>query len=116
MKIYKFEGYSDDTFGEYGITNIDYDDAAQGELIQFKLKNQEGHGLLITGSYFPMHDSKGREYFSGDGWTISATTLSEDNPVDWAVQLHPCFEGYRSQMTVTVPESDVVKLELMNVI
>ena len=29
----RFEGYSDDTFGEYGVTNDDYDNSASGKPI-----------------------------------------------------------------------------------
>lgn len=34
MKTLKFEGYSDDTFGEYGVTNQDVDNCATMEPIQ----------------------------------------------------------------------------------
>ena len=36
-KKYIFEGYSDDTFGEYGISNIDHDDCGSGSIRYFTI-------------------------------------------------------------------------------
>lgn len=34
MRMLKFEGYSDDTFGEYGVTNQDVDNCGAMHLMQ----------------------------------------------------------------------------------
>lgn len=41
MKTLKFMGYSDDTFGEYGVTNEDVDNCGRGNPIQCVI-NAEG--------------------------------------------------------------------------
>jgi len=103
MKKYVFEGWSDDTFGEYGITNEDYDNCANEEPIQFKLKMPDGSGLLITGCY-------GTKWI-GQGWMIGVSTLSENISVNWKISIDPCFEQYRNQLTIEAP--DEAKLELI---
>ena len=52
MKTLKFHGYSDDTFGEYGVTNDDYDNCASGAPIEYCVSNGEG-GLIVTGQHCP---------------------------------------------------------------
>jgi hypothetical protein len=39
MPTLRFEGYSDDTFGEYAHTNNDYDNCASGESIEFLVED-----------------------------------------------------------------------------
>jgi len=48
MQEFKFEGCSDDTFGEYGVTNDDYDNCASGEPIRFQLTMPDGAGIIVT--------------------------------------------------------------------
>jgi len=97
MQTFKFEGHSDDTFGEYGITNIDHDNCASGSPIQFTIKMPDGSGIAVTGMYC-------HGFHIGEGWMIGAETLCEDNPVDWTITMKPSHEGYKNQLTVIAPD------------
>ncbi len=50
MKTLKFMGHSDDTFGEYGTTMDDIDNAGSGEPIQCVIE-ADGTALIVTGQY-----------------------------------------------------------------
>jgi len=97
VRIYVFEGHSDDTFGEYGQTNDDYDNCASGEPIRYRLATPDGAGIVVTG----MHCYPGQV---GAGWMIGVETLYEDMPVDWPTTMRPSYEGYRNQLTVEAPD------------
>lgn len=106
MKTFKFQGYSDDTFGEYAITNEDYDNCASGKPIQFELKTPDGAGIVITGLYC-------NQINKGDGWMIGVNTINEDKPIDWEVSMNPSHEGYRNQLIVIAPDdAELVCLNL----
>lgn len=105
MKVFRFQGYSDDTFGEYNITNDDYDNCASGTPIQYELKTPDGSGIIVTGLY----NSK---ITKGDGWMIGVNIISEDKPVDWNITLQPSHEGYRNQLIVEA--SDDAGLKCLN--
>ena len=55
MKTLRFEGYSDDTFGEYGVTDDDFDNCASGKPIEWIVTSpsQPGVGLVVTGQHCP---------------------------------------------------------------
>ncbi len=104
MKKYVFEGASDDTFGEYNETQVDYDNCASGEPIQFKVQAPDGSGVLVTGIY-------GGKYEMGNGcWMIGVESLDEDEPVDWDIRTFPSYEGYRNRVVIVAPEDSVCKL------
>ena len=48
MKTLKFMGYSDDTFGEYGVTNDDIDNCGSGDPIQCVIEAGDT-ALIVTG-------------------------------------------------------------------
>lgn len=50
-KTLRFEGYSDDTFGEYGITNQDFDNCASMEPIQCVVDCKTFGRLMVIGQY-----------------------------------------------------------------
>lgn len=52
MKRLRFHGYSDDTFGEYGITNIDNDDCGTGSHRAFRVA-AGGESVIVVGVYAP---------------------------------------------------------------
>lgn len=54
-KTLRFEGHSDDTFGEYGVTNDDYDNCASGKPIEYVITSPSspGVGLVVTGQHCP---------------------------------------------------------------
>jgi hypothetical protein len=51
----RFEGNSDDTFGEYAATNDDYDNCASGKPIEWVVTSPSspGVGLVVTGQHCP---------------------------------------------------------------
>lgn len=97
MKEYVFEGYSDDTFGEYNVTNDDYDNCAADEPIDFSLTTPDGAGLLV----------RGRFGIAG-GWLIGVAVLDEEKPVSWPVTLNPAHDGYRNQCRIEAPDDAVL--------
>jgi hypothetical protein len=54
-KTLRFEGHSDDTFGEYAVTNDDHDNCASGEPIEWLITSpsQPGAALIVTGQHCP---------------------------------------------------------------
>lgn len=69
VKTLRFEGYSDDTFGEYAITRDDHDNCASGDPIVFIVRSPgNGNvGLYVVGHY-------GQR--SG-GWTIGVEPIDD---------------------------------------
>ncbi|MGV2864419.1 hypothetical protein [Achromobacter sp. AGC39] len=54
MPILRFEGYSDDTFGEVEHSKDDYDNCASGRPIEYLVEHKEsGLGLIVTGQHCP---------------------------------------------------------------
>jgi|GEM_PF-521335 len=54
-KTLRFEGHSDDTFGEYAVTSEDHDNCASGEPIEWTITSPSspGVGLVVTGQHCP---------------------------------------------------------------
>lgn len=53
-KVFEFIGHSDDTFGEYGVTNDDYDNCASGDVISYLISDPNtGATLRVTGQHCP---------------------------------------------------------------
>lgn len=54
MPILRFEGYSDDTFGEVAHTKDDYDNCASGEPIEYLVSDwATGNAIVVTGQHCP---------------------------------------------------------------
>ena len=51
MKRLEFYGYSDDTFGEYGVTGQDVDNSGSCEPIQCVIECGEKGRLMVIGQY-----------------------------------------------------------------
>lgn len=99
MKTYIFEGYSDDTFGEYEQTDMDVDNCGNGRPIRYELKTPDGTGIKVTGLYNDEND------ISDTGcWVIGVSALDEHKPVDWKITLEPSYEGYCNRLTVIAPD------------
>ena len=105
MKAFKFQGYSDDTFGEYNITNDDYDNCASGEPIQYLLQTPDGAGIIVTGLY-------GHKINKSVLWMIGVEAVSEQKTIDWEITIKPNHEGYRNQLIVIAPDN--AKLTCLN--
>jgi hypothetical protein len=95
MKEFKFEGYSDDTFGEYAETSDDYDNCANDTPIRYKLSTPDGTGVIVTGRYSP--DDSGC-------WEIGVHAISEEKQVDWKISMNPSHAKYCNQLIVIAPD------------
>lgn len=93
MKKLKFQGYSDDTFGEYKETGIDFDNCASGSPIRFRLDSSEG-SMLVVGQYARL---------GTPCWVIGIGQVDEDVLIpDWEMRFSS--EGYTTVLTMTVPD------------
>ena len=97
MKTFKFEGCSDDTFGEYAITSDDFDNCASGDPIKYRLATPDGAGIVITGQHSPEPDDSGC-------WMIGVNLIDEDKPVDWKILTTPAHKRSRNQLIVEAPD------------
>lgn len=97
MQRLKFYGYSDDTFGEYGVSNIDYDNCANGKPITFEIK-ANNQSIYVTGQY---------NMFNNGCWSIGIAAADEDNLPDWTMRLS--FEGYSTVLEVDVPDDFTIQ-------
>lgn len=77
IRTLKFRGYSDDTFGEYGITNQDCDNCASGEPIQCIVDCGEHGSVLVVGQY-------GSVSMESGCWLVGLTKTDENKKLpDW---------------------------------
>ncbi|MBP3798014.1 MAG: hypothetical protein J6I46_09620 [Ruminococcus sp.] len=91
MKTLKFYGYSDDTFGEFAETNVDYDTC--GEDIAVELIVSDGvKRLSVIG-----------RYGSTGTWSIEVFSHDEDHNPDWTMRLY--FEDYSPVLEIDCPDN-----------
>lgn len=106
MKTLIFHGYSDDTFGEYGVTNDDYDNCASGGPIRWLVTApDEPGGVLVVGQHAP----KGVDA----AWTITVGAFDpkgDDTPMPaWPMRLQPCpTTPYSPELQIEVPDNFVL--------
>ena len=96
MKTLKFEGGSDDTFGEYGITHQEVDSCSKNTPIQCVISSKEG-SLVIIGHYH-LHPTDGC-------WTIGIAQLKENELIpawDTRFKIEHC--GYSPVLEIDVPD------------
>ena len=96
----EFEGYSDDTFGEYGQTNDDHDNCASGEPIVFRVE-AGGRAVLVIGEYSHEHEGS-------TGWRIGiqAVVVDDDDsvpPVGWNIRFIASGCPYSPRLAMDVP-------------
>ncbi len=93
----RFEGYSDDTFGEYAHTNEDYDNCASGKPIEYLVRCGD-EGIVVVGQYAPGKCG---------GWLIGVASWDpdyNDRPIPpWPIRLEPGERPYTPALFVTVP-------------
>ena len=95
-KTLKFEGYSDDTFGEYGVTNEDVDNCASLNPIQCLIE-AEGEKLLVVGQYAKGH-------INGSCWVIGVSRVDEGTPLpNWPIRLVNGECPYSPTLEIDVP-------------
>ena len=97
MRVLRFHGYSDDTFGEYGVMDLDWDNCASGKPITFKVTAGK-ESLYVTGQYNRL----------GNGcWDVSVTQVREgDNPT---FPIRVFFEVYSTVVEIEVPDDFIVE-------
>ena len=103
-----FEGCSDDTFGEYGLTNDDYDCCASGALIVFQVTHGD-EGMNVVGQY------GGKDWPSPcpGCWFIGIQPMEEDEAIPkWPMHFEMSDRGYSPRLVIEAPEG--VKLVCLN--
>ena len=96
----RFEGHSDDTFGEYGWFREDYDCCASGAMIVFKVTDPRGNGLHVCGQY------SGKQWPDAmpGCWLVGIQQLEEDVPLpNWPMRWEMSDAGYSPTLFVSVP-------------
>jgi hypothetical protein len=100
MPILRFEGQSDDTFGEVAYFRDDFDNAASGAPIEYLVE----HGtdaLIVTGQFCPGHSGS---------WLIGVANhdpQAEDRPLPrWPIRIEPMAyrNGYTPSLVIEAPE------------
>lgn len=106
MKTLRFEGYSDDTFGEQ-VTGEDYDNCASGKPIIFKVWSEsEKDGLYVVGHYCPGPLT---------GWMIGVGRLNEDDDYHmpkWSIRTVSDYDKgrpYSPQLIIDAPDDVTVE-------
>ena len=94
MKQLIFHGYSDDTFGEYGVFRDDYDNCASGSPIRFVVE-AGGNRLLVSGQYSPTNSGC---------WSIAVEPLNEDNMPNWKMYFDKSDCSYSPALCIEVPD------------
>lgn len=104
-----FRGYSDDTFGEVNHFNIDCDNCAKDEPIEFLVYNNE-YSIIVTGWYGGVHHMK---HYTGH-WMIGVSNYTEDDKdfPNWNIRLTKGGHySYECELIIEAP--DDVKLDLL---
>lgn len=100
----RFEGYSDDTFGEYQHTNDDYDNCASGKPIEWLVQAPNGESLIVFGQYAPG---------SVGGWMIGVGTHDPDHNDDplppWPIRLTRGERPYSPALHITAPAGTTIR-------
>ena len=104
MKLLRFSGYSDDTFGEYGVTNEDYDNCASGKPIAFKVWSASAQdGLVVVGQYCPGPCT---------GWLIGVARADEDDDKylpAWPMRFERGDRSYAPTLVIEAPDDASVE-------
>lgn len=115
MKTLAFEGHSDDTFGEYLVTNDDYDCCASGALIVFRVTAADESdknlvaGLHVCGQY----SGAGWQDEQPGCWLVGLQQLEEYIPLpDWPMRWKISDRGYSPRLEIDVPDN--VRLVCLN--
>lgn len=105
MKTLRFEGYSDDTFGEYGLTNKDHDNSANGKPIVFRVSGG-GRSLLVIGHYAP------EPIPTGAGWIVGVSPDEADGEVipPWTMRIGPGVDTpYSPALYIDAPDDYAIE-------
>jgi hypothetical protein len=100
MPALRFEGYSDDTFGECH-TSQDYSNHANGKPIRYLVNDLiHGFGVVVIGQYRPN--------FHAVGWSIAVANFQPEKPFpNWPMRFDP--DGDCNALVIEAPEGVVVR-------
>ena len=100
IKTLRFEGSSDDTFGEYGVTYDDVDNCGSKEPIHCIVKSSKGR-LIVTGVYKHPLDAC---------WTVGVSQYAEDEKIPkWNFRYKTAENGYSPILEVDVPDDTEIE-------
>lgn len=103
MKL-EFEGYSDDTFGEYGVTGEDVDNCGTMEPIQCVVDGGEYGRLMVIGQYSKASCNNGC-------WMIGISKVEEEDVLpDWNISLLQGDMEYSPVLELEIPDNINVAL------
>lgn len=97
MKTLKFEGYSDDTMMEHGITNQSYDNCATDSPIHCIIS--AGNERIVITGYYNINPT-------GGVWMMGVSQYDEDSPIpNWPIKFKtkPSI-GYSPILEIDVPD------------
>lgn len=106
MPTLRFEGYSDDTFGEVLHTKDDFDNCASGKPIEYLVKDPAtGLGIVVTGQHCPGNSGS---------WMIGVanfdTEASDEDFPRWPMRIEPqnYRNGFNPALIVEAPDGVTV--------
>ena len=98
----RFEGFSDDTFGEFAHFKDSYDNRASGKPIEYLVAHREsGMGLIVTGQFCPGHSGS---------WLIGVANWDPDSADTdfprWPMRIEPqnYRNGFNPSLVIEAPE------------
>lgn len=99
MRILKFHGYSDDTFGEYGETGQDVDNCGSLEPVQCVVDCGVQGRLMVIGQY-------SKASLNNGCWMVGVSKVGEyDDFPDWKIMMGYCAEAeYSSELVIEIPD------------
>ena len=102
MPTLRFEGHSDDTFGEVLHTKDDYDNCGSCEPIEYLVQDPEtGLGVVVTGQFCPGNSTN---------WMIGIANYQPDEELKmpkWPIRFVP--DGDCNAMVIEAPEGAIVR-------
>jgi hypothetical protein len=105
MKTLRFEGYSDDTFGEVAVSHVDYDNCASGKPIVLKVWSKSANdGLFVVGQYCPGPLT---------GWMIGIGRLNDDDDFclpSWPMRFGKADRPYSPAFLIDAPDDVTVEV------
>lgn len=105
MPILRFEGYSDDTFGEVDFFTDDHDNCASGEPIEYLVQHGD-HAIVVTGQHCPGNSGS---------WMIGVANYdpnSEDKDFPrWPmrIEVQDYRNGFQPSLLIDAPEGVTIR-------